>query len=84
MGVYGTTLDAILYCMNDIAEQLAIRDRMRRRYWLSQTPQQRLAEMARLQEQAWKILRSSEAGYAHFIRRNFKARSVGPDGPHIA
>jgi hypothetical protein len=66
--------------MDEIAEQLAIRDRMRRRHWQSLTPEQRLDAMIRLQEQAWAILRSSEAGYAHFMRRNFKARAISRDG----
>jgi len=62
--------------MDDIAEQLAIRDRMRRRHWQSLTPEQRLDAMSRFQARAWAILRSNPTGYAHFMRRNFKARAI--------
>lgn len=61
---------------DDIAAQLAVRDRFQRRRWRAMTPGQRLEAMARLQERAWAILQSSPEGYAHFIRRNFRARAI--------
>jgi hypothetical protein len=65
--------------MDDLAAQLARRDSLRRKLALLKTPQERMADMQRLQERMWATLRSSPNGYAHFLRRNFKARSVsGP------
>lgn len=58
------------------AAQLAVHDRFRRRLSRAATPAQRLRDMARLQHAAWDLLRRSPAGYAHFIRRNFKARAT--------
>jgi hypothetical protein len=66
----------ILCAMDDIAQQLARRDRVRRHYWQSLTHEQRLDEMSRLQARAWAILRSNPDGYAHFMRRNMKARAI--------
>ncbi|HWE01213.1 MAG TPA: hypothetical protein VG326_02295 [Tepidisphaeraceae bacterium] len=40
------------------------------------TPSQRMREMDALQEYSWKVLKSNPAGYAHFLRRNFKARAI--------
>ncbi len=77
--VYGAAANVILYAMDEIAKQLAIRDRVRRHYWQSLTHEQRLDEMSRLQARAWAILRSNPAGYAHFIRRNIKARAIPTD-----
>jgi hypothetical protein len=68
--------------MNDLKEQFAFRDAFRRRHALRMTPAQRLAAMAQLQNSAWELLRRSPAGYAHFIRRNFKARAVTFVPPH--
>jgi len=62
--------------MSDIEEQLAIRDRYRRKLALLKTPEERMRDMARMQEYAWEILRKSPSGYAHFIRRNYKARAI--------
>jgi hypothetical protein len=72
-----------------IAQQLARRDRFLRHQRLNQTPQQRMAAMMALQQATWDILRNSPAGYAHFIRRNFKARAIDarsaeiPHGPRL-
>jgi hypothetical protein len=63
--------------MDNIAEQLAIRDRFRRRLALQKTPEERMRDMARLQESAKAEMRRSPEGYAHFLRRNFRARAVG-------
>ena len=62
--------------MEDISRQLAARDRYRRRLALLKTPEQRMEEMADLQEQMWARLRSNPEGYAHFLRRNYKARAI--------
>ena len=60
----------------ELGDQLAFRDAFLKRYHLRLTPAERLAAMARLQNSAWERLRQSPEGYAHFIRRNFKARAV--------
>jgi hypothetical protein len=62
--------------MDDIAEQLAIRDRYRRKLALLKTPEERMRDMAKLQERAWAILKNNPQGYAHFLRRNYKARAI--------
>ena len=74
--LYGAAVSVMLCGMDDIAEQLARRDRVRRHYWQSLTFEQRLDAMSRHQARAWAILRSNPEGYAHFIRRNMKARAI--------
>ena len=64
--------------MDDIARQLSIRDQFRRKLALQKTPEQRMRDMARLQDEMWATFRRSPEGYAHFLRRNFKARSITP------
>ena len=66
--------------MDDIAEQLAIRDRFLKRRQMLMTPEQRMEEMWRLQERGWNTLRSSPEGYARFIARNYKQRAIDPSG----
>jgi hypothetical protein len=66
--------------MDDIAEQLAIRDRFRKKMIQRETPSERLRAMARLQQETWDALRSSPSGWAHFLRRNFKARAIDVRG----
>jgi hypothetical protein len=61
---------------DEIARELARRDRYRRKLALLKTPEERLEEMGRLQERAMAMLRASPEGYAHFLRRNYKARAV--------
>jgi ribosomal protein L32E len=68
--------------MDDVNEQMALRDRLRRELWRRKTPQQRMRDMARLQESMWATLRRSPDGYAHFLRRNFKARAVLVQGAY--
>ena len=68
---------------DDLTEQLAVRDRMRKRLALQSTPEERLRTMASLQQQAWETLRKSPAGYAHFLARNFKARAIPVRGAHV-
>ena len=60
----------------DIADQLAIRDSFRKKLALRMTPSERMREMARLQEATWETLLRNPAGYAYFMRRNFKARAI--------
>ena len=67
--------------MDDIAAQLAARDRLRRHLEAKKTYSQRLREMAELQAATWQRLRQSPEGYAHFLRRNFKARSIPAPAP---
>jgi phenylacetate-coenzyme A ligase PaaK-like adenylate-forming protein len=62
--------------MDDITEQFARRDRFRRKMQWLKTPSQRMADMARLQQNSWRVLKNSPAGYARFLRRNFKARAI--------
>jgi hypothetical protein len=62
--------------MDEIGEQLAARDRYRRRMALQKTPEERMADMAQLQKAMWARLQSSPEGYTHFLRRNYKARAI--------
>jgi len=62
--------------MDHLSKQLAIRDRMRKRLTAQSTPAERLEKMLRLQRRAWDLLQQSPQGYAHFLRRNFKARAI--------
>jgi hypothetical protein len=62
--------------MDDLNAQLAHRDNFRRQRALKMTPEERLQEMAKLQQRMWAILKSSPKGYTHFLSRNFKARAV--------
>lgn len=52
------------------------RDRVRRHLEMKKTPEERMADMARRQKQAWAVLRNSPDGYARFMRRNYKARAI--------
>ena len=62
--------------MDDLVEQLARRDRYRRELAKRMTPGERMAAFEALEEHAWEVLRSNPAGYAWFMRRNFKARAI--------
>jgi hypothetical protein len=62
--------------MDDISEQLARRDRYRRKLNWAKTPEQRVAEMWQHLKYADAVLRSNPAGYAHFLRRNHKKRAI--------
>ena len=70
--------------MNEIEEQLARRDRFMRRRWAAMSPEKRIQAMMDLQQKAWDLLRSSPNGYAHFLRRNFKARAINVEEPHAS
>jgi len=67
---------------DEISKELAKRDRYRRKLTLLKTPAERMADMARLQESAMALLRANPAGYAHFLRRNHKARAVSYREPN--
>ncbi|HZL34111.1 MAG TPA: hypothetical protein VFC78_02300 [Tepidisphaeraceae bacterium] len=62
--------------MDDIPEQLARRDRLRKYVAARKTPAECVRAMDLLQETSWRLLRQNPAGYAHFLRRNFKARAI--------
>jgi hypothetical protein len=66
---------------DDLAEQLAARDRVRKAMALRLTYEQRLEEMGRLQRATWDLLRANPEGYAHFLRRNLRARAVDVNPP---
>ena len=68
--------------MPDPAQQLVRRDRLRRQLAARATPAERVRDLARLQDATWAILRGSPAGYAHFLRRNFKARAIEVRDPN--
>jgi len=52
------------------------RNRFQRRRSEQQTPGERLAELARLQQASFRLLRESPQGYEHFLRRNLESRRV--------
>jgi hypothetical protein len=62
--------------MDDTADQLAGRDRYRRKLNWAKTPEERVAEMWRYLKSADAVLRSNPAGYAHFLRRNYRKRAI--------
>jgi hypothetical protein len=66
----------------EIAEQFEKRDRFLRHLRLSQTPAERIEAFRVLQERAWEILKGNPEGYAAFLKRNFKLRSIANNGGH--
>jgi hypothetical protein len=66
--------------MEDIAGQLALRDRFLKHRWQELPPIQRLKEIDELQQRSWHILKMSPQGYARFLKRNFKKRSFDYNG----
>ena len=66
---------------DDLIHHLAHRDQLRRKLAMQKTPAQRMRDMAQLQDEMWATLRRSPSGYAHFLRRNFKARAIPVPGP---
>jgi len=66
----------------NLQEQLARRDRFLQRQWAAMTPAERFRGMMELQQRSWDLLRSSPEGYAHFLRRNFKARAIHVERPY--
>jgi hypothetical protein len=61
--------------VEDIAEQLAKRDRFLKHRQMQMTPEQRMEEMQRRQEQARATPMSPE-GYRKFLARNYKQRAI--------
>ena len=68
--------------MDEISEQHARMEHFRRKLAWRKTPEERMRDMVKLQNRMWAILRSSPQGYAHFMRRNFKARAVSYKEPN--
>jgi hypothetical protein len=68
----------------EIAEQFALRHRMRKKLAARENHSERMQKMAALQEATWKALRASPTGWSHFLRRNFKARAIDVANPDAA
>src|ERR1700719_2159512 len=68
-------LTIIDFEMDDISEQLAIRDSYRRKLAKLKTPAERMPDFFEMQQRMWTILESSPEGYARFLRRNYKNRA---------
>jgi hypothetical protein len=62
--------------MDDISQQLQVRDRLRKRLAAQMTPEQRLQRMAELQAYAWAVLQQNPEGLERFWRRNFRQRAA--------
>ncbi|MGD0461117.1 MAG: hypothetical protein ABSB74_01385 [Tepidisphaeraceae bacterium] len=67
---------------DELTDQLAVRDRFRRKLARLQSPAERMRNMTQIQKTMWATLRSSPEGYAHFLRRNFKARAIDVQNPN--
>ena len=63
---------------DEIAEQLARRDRFRRYRWRGLSAQQRVEEMMRLQQRSWDTLRSNPVAYQLWFRQNWSSRATRP------
>ncbi len=59
-----------------IEAAILARHRFQRRLSEQRTPGERLAELARLQQASFHLLRESPHGYEHFLRRNLESRRV--------
>lgn len=59
-----------------ISEQLALRDKRMRAEGLAETPDERMARFARLQQASFELLRSSAEGYWNYLKRNYTSRSA--------
>lgn len=70
--------------MDDLREQLARRDRLRKHLALRETYAERLRAMDALQEASWNLLRRNPEAYARFIRRNYKARAIPNPSTHVS
>jgi hypothetical protein len=62
--------------MEDITEQLALRDRYLKKVNGAKTPEQRMAEAWVFLKFVDATMRSNPAGYAKFVRRNYKKRAT--------
>lgn len=68
--------------MDDLAEQLARRDRLRKRMATQRTPEERLRVFEQMQAAARDVLRNNPKGYAQFLKRNFAARAIDVRSNH--
>jgi hypothetical protein len=59
---------------DSIERAIDIRTRYQRQRWENRTADERLAEMAKLQQVSFRVLRESPSGYQHFLRRNMASR----------
>lgn len=64
-------------CQPSSAPDLGPRDRIQRARFLALAPRDRLAAMQELVDRSWAALQAHPPGLAHFLSRNFKARSGG-------
>lgn len=62
--------------MDEIADQLQVRDRVMRRMQAQLTPEQRMARWEVLQAECFAALRASPEGYRRFMERNRRQRAV--------
>ena len=60
----------------EIAEKLALRDRVMRREYLSLTPEQRVERMRRLNEWSVARLAANPEGFRRFFERNLSQRAM--------
>jgi hypothetical protein len=59
---------------------LSPRDRVMQARARAMHPRERLDVMQRLIDEAWSVLQKNPAGMQHFLRRNYKARSIARGG----
>lgn len=62
--------------MDDIAERIAARDRVRRRVALQMTAEERIMRMRQLHEWGLARLAENPSGLQNFIRRNLTKRAI--------
>ena len=62
--------------MKNEREALAARHRQQHAQFLALPPRERLAAMQRLIDDSWAVLSRNPAGLAHFLARNYRARSI--------
>lgn len=58
------------------SSNLQRRDHVQRARMQAMAHRERLAAMQRLIDDAWATLQANPAGLAHYLRRNFRARSI--------
>lgn len=59
---------------DSIERAIDVRTRYLRQMCENRTAEERLAEMAKLQQVSFRVLRESPSGYQHFLRRNMASR----------
>lgn len=62
--------------MDEIAEKIALRNRVMRRMYLQLTPEQRVERMRQLHEWGLQRFRDYPEGFANFVRRNLARRAI--------